>query len=98
MNSNGNPLIGIAYNLYVPIARHIHEQVSEETVEEMAQQAYEAVLSLDYPAILSAHGLPTAKARLIEAADQAVGLRFPLIVKPNAEDASQGVYPNSVVH
>jgi len=169
MNSNGKPLIGIAYNLYVPVALHSTEKVSEETVEEMAQQAYEAVLSLDYPAvliplkesfpgflrriqevkpqviinfcesfseksqmesniaaayellqipftgngsraltlcqdkfqakaILLAHGLPTAKARLIASVDQAVGLRFPLIVKPNAEDASQGVYPNSVVH
>jgi D-alanine-D-alanine ligase len=169
MHSNGKPLVGIAYNLYVPIARHLDEKISEETVEEMAQQAYEAVLALDYPAvliplkesfmgflrriqevkpqviinfcesfceksqmesniaaafelleipftgsgsralticqdkfqakaILSAHGLPTAKARLVTAADQVVGLRFPLIVKPNAEDASQGVYPDSVVH
>jgi D-alanine-D-alanine ligase len=168
MNSNGKPLIGIAYNLYVPIALHLNEKVSEETIEEMAQQAYEAVLSLDYPAvliplkesfmgflrriqevkpqviinlcesfcdrpqleaniaaayelleiaftgngsraltlcqdkfqakaILASHGLPTAKARLVTAADQVVGLRFPLIVKPNAEDASLGVYPDSVV-
>ncbi len=168
MNSNGKPLIGVAYNLYVPIALHLNEKLSEETVEEMAQQAYEAVLSLDYPAvliplkesfmgflrriqevkpqviinmcesfcgrprleaniaaayelieipftgnpartltlcqdkfqtksILASHGLPTAKARLVSSVDQAVGLRFPLIVKPNAEDASTGVYPDSVV-
>jgi D-alanine-D-alanine ligase len=168
MNSNSKPLIGVAYNLYVPIALHRNEKLSEETVEEMAQQAYEAVLSLDYPAvliplkesfmgflrriqevkpqviinlcesfcgrpkleanvaaayelleipftgnpartltlcqdkfqtksILASHGLPTAKCRLVAAADQAVGLRFPLIVKPNAEDASLGVYPDSVV-
>jgi len=168
MHSNGKPLIGIAYNLYVPIALHLNEKLSEETIEEMAQQAYEAVLSLDYPAvliplkesfmgflrriqevkpqviinfcesfcdrpqweaniaaayelleipftgngsralticqdkfqaksILAAHGLPTAKARLVTVVDQVVGLRFPLIVKPNAEDASLGVYPDSVV-
>lgn len=168
MNSNGKPLVGIAYNLYVPVARDLNERQSEETVEEMAQQAYEAVLAADYPAvliplkesfmgflrriqevkpqviinmcegfcgrpalesnvaggyellgipftgnpartlclcqdkfqtkaILAAHGLPTAKARLMTAADQPVGLKFPLIVKPNAEDASTGVYPNSVV-
>ena len=168
MNSNGKPLIGVAYNLYVPIALHLNEKQSEETVEEMAQQAYDAVLSLDYPAvliplkesfmgflrriqevkpqviinlcesfcgrprlesnvaagyelieiaftgnsartltlcqdkfqtksILASHGLPTAKARLVTTSDQAVGLRFPLIVKPNAEDASLGVYPDSVV-
>jgi D-alanine-D-alanine ligase len=168
MNSNGKPLIGVAYNLYVPIALHLNEKLSEETVEEMAQQAYEAVLALDYPAvliplkesfmgflrriqevkpqvivnlcesfcgrprlesnvaaayelieipytgnsartltlcqdkfqtksILASHGLPTAKARLVASVDQAVGLRYPLIVKPNAEDASLGVYPHSVV-
>jgi D-alanine-D-alanine ligase len=168
MNSNGKPLIGIAYNLFVPVALDLNERQSEETVEEMAQQAYEAVQAADYPAvliplkesfmgflrriqevkpqviinmcesfagrstmefniagayelmgipftgnpartlclcqdkyqtksILASHGLPTAKARLMTAADQAVGLKFPLIVKPNAEDASTGVYPNSVV-
>ncbi len=168
MNSNGKPLIGIAYNLFLPTALKPEELVSEETVEQMAQEAYEAVLSLDYPAvliplkesfsgflrriqevkpqvivnlcesfgdkseyeaniaaayellgiaftgngsraltlcqdkfqaksILSAHGLPTPKARLVSVVDQVVGLRFPLIVKPNAEDASLGVRPNSVV-
>lgn len=168
MNSNGKPLIGIAYNLYLPAALKPEELISEETVEQMAQEAYEAVLSADYPAvllplkesftgflrriqevkpqviinlcesfgdkseyesniaaayellgiaftgngsraltlcqdkfqaksILMSHGLPTAKARLVTIVDQVVGLRFPLIVKPNAEDASLGVRPDSVV-
>ncbi len=168
MNSNGKPLIGVAYNQDLPVVRHRSEKVSEETVEEMAQGAYEAVLSADYPAvliplkesfmgflrriqevkpqviinlcesfcnsprleanvaaayelleiaftgntaralavcqdkfqaksILSSHDLPTAKACVVTSADQAINLRFPLIVKPNAEDASVGVYPNSVV-
>jgi D-alanine-D-alanine ligase len=51
-------------------------------------------------AILNAHGLPTAKARLLTAAeeiDEVKGLRFPLFVKPNAEDASLGIHPDSVV-
>ena len=49
-------------------------------------------------AILNAYGLPTARGRLISSADQAVELSFPLIVKPNAEDASLGIKSDSVVH
>jgi D-alanine-D-alanine ligase len=48
-------------------------------------------------AILNAQGLPTAKARLMTAAEEINDLRFPLFVKPNAEDASLGIHSDSVV-
>ena len=48
-------------------------------------------------AVLKASGLPTAPAQLMLKGDEPLELRFPLIVKPNAEDASLGVYPESVV-
>ncbi|HOW86089.1 MAG TPA: ATP-grasp domain-containing protein [Candidatus Aminicenantes bacterium] len=48
-------------------------------------------------AVLRAAGLPTAPAQLMIAGDEPLELRFPLIVKPNAEDASLGIYPHSVV-
>ncbi len=48
-------------------------------------------------AILRACGLPTAPAQLMVRADQPLDLRFPIIVKPNSEDASLGIYPESVV-
>ena len=48
-------------------------------------------------AILNATGLPTAKAHLLTAAEEVKDLRFPLFVKPNAEDASLGIHPESVV-
>lgn len=48
-------------------------------------------------AVLRAAGLPTAPAQLMISGDEPLELRFPLIVKPNAEDASLGIYPHSVV-
>jgi D-alanine-D-alanine ligase len=48
-------------------------------------------------AVLKAAGLPTAPAQLMLAGDEPLELRFPLIVKPNNEDASLGIYPHSVV-
>ncbi|HPW16866.1 MAG TPA: ATP-grasp domain-containing protein [Candidatus Aminicenantes bacterium] len=48
-------------------------------------------------AVLKAAGLPTAPAQLMTTGEEPLELRFPLIVKPNAEDASLGVYPESVV-
>jgi D-alanine-D-alanine ligase len=48
-------------------------------------------------AVLKAAGLPTAPAQLMLDGTEALALRFPLIVKPNAEDASLGIYPDSVV-
>ena len=49
-------------------------------------------------AVLKSSGLPTAPALLIDAPDRKVDLPFPLIVKPNTEDASLGIHPDSVVH
>jgi D-alanine-D-alanine ligase len=49
-------------------------------------------------AVLASHGLPTPACRLITAADQPVDLKFPVIAKPNSEDASMGVTPKSVAH
>jgi D-alanine-D-alanine ligase len=48
-------------------------------------------------AILKAAGLPTAPAQIMYDGTEALELRFPLIVKPNSEDASLGIYPDSVV-
>jgi D-alanine-D-alanine ligase len=48
-------------------------------------------------AVLRAAGLPTAPAQLMLTGDEPLELRFPLIVKPNSEDASLGIYPESVV-
>ncbi|HVP91005.1 MAG TPA: ATP-grasp domain-containing protein [Terriglobales bacterium] len=49
-------------------------------------------------AVLKSCNLPTAQAQLMLAADQPADLKFPIIVKPNNEDASLGIYPESVVH
>jgi D-alanine-D-alanine ligase len=48
-------------------------------------------------AVLKAAGLPTAPSQLMFTGEEPLELRFPLIVKPNAEDASLGIYPDSVV-
>lgn len=48
-------------------------------------------------AVLSSFGLPTARGRLVTSTDQKIELPFPLIVKPNQEDASSGIYQDSVV-
>ncbi|MGA2361673.1 MAG: ATP-grasp domain-containing protein [Candidatus Aminicenantales bacterium] len=49
-------------------------------------------------AILRSCNLPTASAQLMLSAGQPLELKFPVIVKPNSEDASLGIYPDSVVH
>lgn len=48
-------------------------------------------------AVLRAAGLPTAPAQLMQMGEEPLELKFPLIVKPNSEDASLGIYPDSVV-
>ncbi len=48
-------------------------------------------------AVLKSFGLPTPPAVLTESPDQKIDLPFPLIVKPNNEDASLGIHPESVV-
>ncbi len=47
-------------------------------------------------AVLRAYGLPTAPAQLVTTPDEPLGVRPPVIVKPNDEDASLGIYPESV--
>jgi D-alanine-D-alanine ligase len=47
--------------------------------------------------ILRARAVPTPGAALVTAPDQVVNLPFPLIVKPSREDASVGIYSESVV-
>jgi D-alanine-D-alanine ligase len=47
--------------------------------------------------ILRARGVPTPEAVLVGRDDQPVDLEFPLIVKPSREDASVGIYSESVV-
>jgi len=48
-------------------------------------------------AVLKSSGLPTAAAVLADSPDQKIDIAFPLIVKPNTEDASLGIHPDSVV-
>ena len=48
-------------------------------------------------AVLSARGLPTAPSQLVTEPGQAPAIRLPAIVKPNSEDASLGITPDSVV-
>jgi D-alanine-D-alanine ligase len=48
-------------------------------------------------AVLKSSGLPTAAAVLVDSPDQKIDISFPLIVKPNTEDASLGIHPDSVV-
>ncbi|MBN2198309.1 MAG: ATP-grasp domain-containing protein [Candidatus Aminicenantes bacterium] len=47
-------------------------------------------------AVLSAHGLPTPPACLVHSVDEVPPLKFPVICKPNGEDASMGITPRSV--
>jgi D-alanine-D-alanine ligase len=49
-------------------------------------------------AILRSCNLPTASAQLLLSTGRPLELKFPVIVKPNSEDASLGIYPESVVH
>ncbi len=48
-------------------------------------------------AILAARRVPTAPAQLVTAPGQAPEIRLPAIIKPNSEDASLGITPDSVV-
>lgn len=48
-------------------------------------------------AVLKAAGLPTAPAQIMLDGNEPLELKFPLIVKPNNEDASLGITPDSVV-
>ena len=49
--------------------------------------------------ILSFHGIPTPKFQLFETRDENLkkDLEFPLIVKPNCEGSSKGIFQNSIV-
>jgi len=47
--------------------------------------------------VLKAAGLPTPPAQVMLTGDEPLEVKFPLIVKPNSEDASLGIYPDSVV-
>jgi D-alanine-D-alanine ligase len=47
-------------------------------------------------AVMGTSGLPTARAQLITAEDAPREIPLPVIVKPNNEDASLGIYPESV--
>ena len=48
-------------------------------------------------AVLAAYGLPTAPSQLVTEPGQAPKIRLPAIIKPNSEDASLGITPESVV-
>jgi D-alanine-D-alanine ligase len=48
-------------------------------------------------AILRAAGLPTAPAQFVTSAEEPPAVPFPAIIKPDLEDASLGIYPESVV-
>jgi D-alanine-D-alanine ligase len=48
-------------------------------------------------AVMKAAGLPTPPAQFVTSSREPLELDFPVIVKPNNEDASLGIYPESVV-
>lgn len=48
-------------------------------------------------AVLRSCDLPTAPSRIVFTGEEPFDLKFPVIVKPNQEDASLGIYPESVV-
>ena len=47
-------------------------------------------------AVLKSSGLPTAAAQLVDSSEAKIDVSFPVIVKPNREDASLGILPESV--
>ncbi len=47
-------------------------------------------------AVMKTYGLPTAPARLVTTPEAPLDMKLPVIVKPNDEDASLGIYPESV--
>ncbi len=49
-------------------------------------------------AVLKHCGLPTPPAKLVDSPEAKVDIPFPVIVKPNTEDASLGILPDSVVN
>jgi len=49
-------------------------------------------------AVLKQCGLPTAPAKLVDSLEAKLDIPFPVIVKPNTEDASLGINPESVVN
>lgn len=49
-------------------------------------------------AILNSFGLPTVRGKLVTKVDGTLDLTYPLIVKPNSEDASLGIYADSIVN
>ncbi len=49
-------------------------------------------------AILKTSGLPTARSQLVREVDSPRSVPLPAIVKPNNEDSSLGIYPESVAH
>jgi len=49
-------------------------------------------------AVLNFHNLPTAPSLVISSPDQPAEILLPAIVKPNMEDASLGIRPDSVVY
>ncbi|HPM58986.1 MAG TPA: ATP-grasp domain-containing protein [bacterium] len=49
-------------------------------------------------AILQAHGLPCPDGALVQPGAELPDIALPVIVKPNAEDASLGIHPDSVIY
>lgn len=47
-------------------------------------------------ALLLAHTFPTAEAQLVYSPEEEVNIKLPVVVKPNFEDASLGIYADSV--
>jgi D-alanine-D-alanine ligase len=50
--------------------------------------------------ILTYHGIPNSKFAMFDTMDQflSAGLEFPLVVKPNGEGSSKGIFNDSLIH
>ncbi len=98
--------VDVVFNLAEGIAGRGREAAVPAMLEHLGipfsgSEAATMAIALDKAAakaVVAQAGVPTPRALVVSRADQALGaLRYPAIVKPNAEGSSKGVSPKSVV-